>query len=113
MISEHKCFMILAYKEKRNKHWDIKKIKAYIKLSGNIKIKKKTRSTIITVLLWSKIFSVMLYSNCKLHDFKKKARGCENAREESESACEREREKSEREWQQEQARTEHSAIIKY
>lgn len=38
-------------------------------------IKKKLKnSTIIIVLSWSKIFSVMLYSNCKLYDFKKKER---------------------------------------
>lgn len=47
-----------------------KKIKTYIKLSGNKKIKK--HSTIIIVLSWSKVFSVMLYSNCKLYDFKGK-----------------------------------------
>lgn len=34
---------------------------------------------IIIVLSWSKVFSVMLYSNCKLHDFKRK-KGCEIAR---------------------------------
>lgn len=31
------------------------------------------------VLSWSKVFSVMLYSNCKLH-FKRK-KGCEKERE--------------------------------
>lgn len=45
------------------------------------------------VLSWSKVFSVMLYSNCKLHDFKRKD-GCEKVRvEESEKEKERESER--------------------
>lgn len=35
-------------------------------------IKKLKNSTIIIILSWSKVFSVMLYSNCKLHNFKGK-----------------------------------------
>jgi len=54
--------MMIRVQEKRDEYWRVKKIKAYIKLSGNKKIKK--HCTIVIVLSWSKVFSVMLYSNC-------------------------------------------------